>query len=115
MEIMKRPLRIVLALLLLVAALFGLAVALSDIVITYYVPGPDVPGKGMVAVEQEYIHTPAIISSIVAGVVVLATAFWTYLSYRLPRPRSQWFLALGLVVVELLVVFAVNLSDTPVF
>lgn len=95
---------------MLVVALFGLAVALSGIVITYFVP--DMDGG---TISREDIYAPAIISSVIAGLVSLATAAWVYLVFRRPRPLSRWMPALGLVVVELVVVFAVELAVKPVY
>ncbi len=109
---MVRPLRILLAVSLLAAALLSLAMAVSGSTLTYYLPPMD---KGGYASERTDMFLPAVVASVVAGITAIATAVWVVLVARQPRPRSHWFMVLALVLVDLAVLVVTLGMDRPTF
>ena len=107
---MSRPLRVVMAVLLLTAALMSLAIALSQTILHYMLPG-----QGDTVTRHTAVFMPAVIASVVAGVTVLVTAAWIYFVARLPRHRGLWFAVLALLAVDVVVLVIVSGMVQPDF
>lgn len=108
--VMSRPLKIVLASLMLVAALLGLAGALSQIVLTYYLP----TAQGS-ATEHTTFFGPAVVAAVVAGLLVVVLIVHLVRALRSPQRGWEWAVAGVLAVVALALPVLVSTVQRPVF
>ncbi|TAJ46883.1 MAG: hypothetical protein EPO52_15240 [Herbiconiux sp.] len=108
---MSQRVRVIVASILLVIAVLGLAAVASQIPATYY-QAPDDSG---LATKQVAFFGPAIVGTVVASLAVVALA--THLIVVLRRPAARW-MWISAAVCTLLAVGApivVGVLDRPVF
>ena len=102
---MRRPLRITLAVLMALTALFSFLLALSSAVVTFYVPSGKQDGY---AVKRTNVEAWGVAASVGAGVTLLVAIAWVVLAARRPRRLPLWLAVVGLVVVVLVVVILIG-------
>ncbi|RMB62013.1 hypothetical protein [Tessaracoccus antarcticus] len=98
---MRRPLRITLAVLLALTALFSFLMALPSAVVTFSVPSGKQDGG---TVQRTHVEEWGVAASVGAGITLLVTLAWVVLAARRPRRRAAWLAVLGLVTAVLVIV-----------
>jgi hypothetical protein len=108
---MSQPLRVVLASLLLVVAVVGLAAVAGQITMTYLLP----PGDSGLATEHIALFGPAIAGTVVAAVAVAALVVHLIVVIRRRTPGWVWIAATVCALLAVGAPVIVSMSDRPVF
>jgi hypothetical protein len=107
---MSQTLRIVLAAVAAVIALLLVPVALAQLSLTYYLPGPT--GRGT---SRTVLYGPGVAATVVAGVVFVAELGWLLWNLLRTPPRPLWLAAAGVLIGSIVVVLGVAGADRPAF
>ncbi|MGN8026848.1 hypothetical protein [Microbacterium sp. 22242] len=107
---MSRPVRIVLAALLVLAALVGLAGTLSQTVQTFYLPSSQGPAN-----ENTALFGPAVVAAVIVALLVIALIVHLVLAIRRPSRGWVWAVAIVLAAIALAIPFLVSTMQRPVF
>ncbi|HXH36102.1 MAG TPA: hypothetical protein VNJ54_17110 [Plantibacter sp.] len=108
---MSQPLRVVLASLLLVVAVVGLATVADQITMTYFLP----PGEGGMATEHVALFGPAIAGTVGAAVAVAALVVHLLVVIRRRTPGWVWIAATVCALLAVGAPVIVSMSDRPAF